>query len=198
IDKHVKGADVPDVPEVSLFDMQNSKWQTYSQYPPSGVSQVDLNLGEFADGDTSKVRKAESRSADKVAQFDIPVNSNVKVTGTPKLQLDVDPKGEESILYFNLYDKGVFEGISINDQTFAYRVRGGERRTIELELTAMMHEIESGRTLRLEIDARDIGYMDSRVSEGTVIHHSGSKLMLPLEKGSAEDLQPSGGLFDLF
>ncbi|MDY7083171.1 MAG: hypothetical protein SXQ77_12390, partial [Halobacteria archaeon] len=92
-------------------------------------------------------------------------------------------------------------GRAIDNQVAPYRVRGAQKQKIKFEYPAMLHEFNSGHKIRLEVDVRDPRYINSRKSDGTLIHHSAfnpSKLKIPITKGSKGALSPNDDLFDLF
>ncbi|MFJ8042806.1 alpha/beta fold hydrolase [Kitasatospora sp. NPDC096147] len=95
------------------------------------------------------------------AAFDsAPLDSTLRVTGAPTVQVRVQADRPDAVLFAKLYDVGPDGGQLLPQQLAApLRVTGAEQgRTVTVQLPAVEHEFAAGHRLRLVLASSDLGY----------------------------------------
>lgn len=178
MDRHLKGADVDVVPEVSLWDEQTETWRTYDSVE-EGVDRRTVTLSDL-DGETSTVSQ-RALWFDDTATYDL--GGGFTVRGTPELSLTVEAHDAPLILFARLHhDESWVSDEQIDDQVTGFRLAETGTHELELELEPLLRELPRGESLELQLAASDPFYLDENGS--ATVHNDASTLTLPVADGS--------------
>ncbi|WP_179894073.1 alpha/beta fold hydrolase [Streptomyces sp. or20] len=91
-----------------------------------------------------------------------PLDSSVRVTGTPTVQVNVTASGDrDAVLFGKVYDVSPDgrQQVLPHQLVAPYRITPGQQgKPVELALPAVDHEFDAGHRLRLVFSATDLGY----------------------------------------
>jgi predicted acyl esterase len=166
-------------------------WRGESSWPPERASETTLDLRDASDtaatplvnsvaptslrGPTGSLFGGPGADAPaSSAAFDFRETGSVDVVGTPRLDLDVTPLGDDPALFATAALVGP-DGTAtvVDEQVMPIEIRDfpGRRTSVSFDMVAFQRYLDAGDRLRLVLSTTDNGYSSSRTAAGVVVHH---------------------------
>ncbi|WP_336360311.1 CocE/NonD family hydrolase [Haladaptatus sp. ZSTT2] len=198
IDAHLRRDEESGFPQVEYYETQRDTWSTTNDIDPRNTKEWTVTFSDaklddetvvynsIAPSSTSQLTSEEEDLLDGVTavHFDYLVTEARELLGAPSLELDLEPLGTDPRLFVKVYHRTADGETLVHDQVTPVHQTGDERRTVEVEMTALQRRLAVGDTLRVTVAATDAGFYSSRTAAGARIYHGSdadSRVTFPVQ-----------------
>lgn len=174
MDRHVRGEET-DVPVASNYLPQREEWREDEQWPPAETSTETYELDDGGQGASQSIERGWGWFTDTEVTYQWTAGEDIELIGEPEIELAVEVDGPESRLFFELFH----EGSNINGMDQPILLEGSGTHEVTVQYPAIQQFVAAGERIELEVSVSNTWYLDSRISEGTTIDATNSRLHLP-------------------